>query len=151
MEQEIINVSEIFGEYVFNDAVMQQRLPKKVYQKLQETLAEGGELDLETADVIVFMVDAKQGLTDADFQIASMLKKSRKRYVSNTYLYFITILTILFGTTITLTISLPSIFLITTPSDFTASVVSILVCKLPVVTTKPSTVCCIVLYLPTKF
>lgn len=52
MEQGIINVSEIFGEYVFNDAVMQQRLPKKVYQKLQETLAEGGELDLETADVI---------------------------------------------------------------------------------------------------
>ena len=52
MEQEIINVSEIFGEYVFNDSVMQQRLPKKVYQKLQETLAEGGELDLETADVI---------------------------------------------------------------------------------------------------
>lgn len=29
---EYINVSEIFGEDVFNDSVMQQRLPKKVYK-----------------------------------------------------------------------------------------------------------------------
>ena len=27
------------------------------------------------------MVDAKQGLTDADFQIASMLKKSKKQII----------------------------------------------------------------------
>ncbi len=46
------NVSDIFGECVFNDTVMQQRLPKKVYQKLKETISEGKELDLETADVI---------------------------------------------------------------------------------------------------
>ena len=26
-----LNVAEIFGENVFNDAVMQERLPKKVY------------------------------------------------------------------------------------------------------------------------
>ena len=30
---EIINVAEIFGENVFNDSVMQERLPKKVYKK----------------------------------------------------------------------------------------------------------------------
>ncbi len=47
-----INVAEIFGENVFNDAVMQERLPKKTYQKLKETISEGRELDLETADVI---------------------------------------------------------------------------------------------------
>ncbi|MBQ6844409.1 MAG: glutamine synthetase III [Agathobacter sp.] len=47
-----INVSEIFGENVFNDSVMQARLPKKVYSKLHQIIAEGGELDIETADVI---------------------------------------------------------------------------------------------------
>ncbi len=36
------------------------------------------ELAMDTANVIVFMVDAKQGLTDSDFQIAGMLKKSKK-------------------------------------------------------------------------
>ena len=47
-----INVAEIFGENVFNDSVMQARLPKKVYSKLHQIIAEGGELDIETADVI---------------------------------------------------------------------------------------------------
>lgn len=32
-EQEYFNVADIFGENVFNDAVMQERLPKKVYKK----------------------------------------------------------------------------------------------------------------------
>ena len=31
---------------------MQERLPKKVYKKLKDIIAEGGDLDLETADVI---------------------------------------------------------------------------------------------------
>ena len=47
-----LNVAEIFGENVFNDAVMQERLPKKVYKKLKEVIQEGKELDLETADVV---------------------------------------------------------------------------------------------------
>ena len=47
-----LSVAEIFGEDVFNDAVMQERLPKKVYKKLKQTIEEGKELDLETADVI---------------------------------------------------------------------------------------------------
>ena len=46
------NVADIFGENVFNDAVMQERLPKKVYKKLREVIEEGKELDLETADVV---------------------------------------------------------------------------------------------------
>ena len=50
--KEYCNVVDIFGENVFNDYVMQQRLPKKVYKKLKETIEEGMELDLETADVI---------------------------------------------------------------------------------------------------
>ena len=51
-EQEYFNVADIFGENVFNDAVMQARLPKKVYKKLHEVMEEGKDLDLETADVI---------------------------------------------------------------------------------------------------
>ena len=52
MSKELINVAEIFGENVFNDTVMQERLPKKVYKNLKKTIEEGKELDLETADVI---------------------------------------------------------------------------------------------------
>lgn len=33
MEKENCNVVDIFGENVFNDSVMQARLPKKVYKK----------------------------------------------------------------------------------------------------------------------
>ena len=51
-EKEYFNVADIFGENVFNDAVMQERLPKKVYQKLKQTISEGKELDLATADVV---------------------------------------------------------------------------------------------------
>ena len=50
---EAINVAKIFGEDVFNDTVMQERLPKKVYKDLKKTIEEGKELDLATADVIV--------------------------------------------------------------------------------------------------
>ena len=49
---EYFNVAEIFGENVFSDAVMQERLPKKVYRKLKDVINEGRELDLETADVV---------------------------------------------------------------------------------------------------
>lgn len=52
MGSELINVAEIFGENVFNDTVMQERLPKKIYKNLKKTIEEGKELDLETADVI---------------------------------------------------------------------------------------------------
>ena len=52
MEKENYNVVDIFGENVFNDSVMQARLPKKVYKKLHEVMEEGKELDLEPADVV---------------------------------------------------------------------------------------------------
>ena len=52
VENGYFNVADIFGENVFNDTVMQERLPKKTYQKLKQTIREGRELDLETADVI---------------------------------------------------------------------------------------------------
>jgi len=49
---EYLNVTEIFGENVFNDSVMQERLPKKVYKELKKTIEEGKELDSAIADVV---------------------------------------------------------------------------------------------------
>ncbi len=39
------------------------------------------EIAIQTADVIVFLTDARQGLQDADTQVAEMLRKSRKPVV----------------------------------------------------------------------
>ena len=47
-----VNVAELFGCDVFNDAVMEERLPKKVYKELKKTIEEGKELSLEVADVV---------------------------------------------------------------------------------------------------
>ena len=47
-----VNVTEIFGCDVFNDSVMQERLPKKVYKELKKTIEEGKELSREVADVV---------------------------------------------------------------------------------------------------
>ena len=52
MNNELTDVSALFGEDVFNDTVMQVRLPKKTYQKMKRAIEEGETLDLETADVI---------------------------------------------------------------------------------------------------
>ncbi len=41
-----------FGSNVFSAEVQRQRLPKDVYGKLQETLANGGALDLSLADAV---------------------------------------------------------------------------------------------------
>ena len=49
---EYINVAETFGCDVFNDSVMQERLPKKVYKELKKTIQEGKELSMEIADVV---------------------------------------------------------------------------------------------------
>ena len=50
--EEHINVAEIFGEDVFSDKVMRERLPKKIYRQLRKTIEQGTELDFATADVI---------------------------------------------------------------------------------------------------
>ncbi len=52
MEKEIVNLTEIFGSNVFNDAVMRDRLPKKTYSALQEVLDWKADLDPEVADVV---------------------------------------------------------------------------------------------------
>ena len=55
MEQsmsEVMNVTDMFGRNVFNDAVMRDRLPKSVYKKLKKTIEDGAELDPSIADVV---------------------------------------------------------------------------------------------------
>ena len=45
-------IESIFANNVFNDAVMQERLPKKTYQALKATIENGDELDREVANVV---------------------------------------------------------------------------------------------------
>ncbi|MBQ2744618.1 MAG: glutamine synthetase III [Lachnospiraceae bacterium] len=48
----MLNVEEIFGENVFSLGKMRERLPKKVFAEVTKIIDEGGELSLETADVV---------------------------------------------------------------------------------------------------
>ena len=53
MDREQMPISaNLFGEDVFNDVVMQKRLPKSAYQELKRAIGEGGNLSPETADII---------------------------------------------------------------------------------------------------
>ena len=42
------------------------------------SMRQQAELAIETADVIIFLVDVRQGLVDADFKVADMLRRSHK-------------------------------------------------------------------------
>ncbi len=44
-------------------------------------MREQAEIAIATADVIIFIVDVRQGLVDADFRVADMLRKSKKPLV----------------------------------------------------------------------
>ena len=46
------SVPELFGSRVFNDDVMQERLPKDVYKSLRKTIDEGKDLDLGVANAV---------------------------------------------------------------------------------------------------
>ena len=46
------SVPELFGSSVFNDDVMQERLPKDVYKSLRKTIDEGKDLDLTVANAV---------------------------------------------------------------------------------------------------
>ena len=49
---EVMNLAEIFGQNVFSEAVMRERLPKKVFAEVKKTMETGAELSLQTADVV---------------------------------------------------------------------------------------------------
>lgn len=44
-------------------------------------MREQAEIAIETADVIMFLVDVREGLVDADYQVADMLRRSQKPVV----------------------------------------------------------------------
>ena len=45
-------VPETFGNMVFNDRVMQERLPKETYKALKKTMENGKSLDKSIANVV---------------------------------------------------------------------------------------------------
>lgn len=49
---EVLNVEEIFGKNVFTLGKMKERLPKKVFTEVKRMMETGGEMSLETADVV---------------------------------------------------------------------------------------------------
>ena len=64
-------------------------------------MREQAQIAIDTADVIIFMVDVKQGLVDADSKVADMLRRSKKpvvlvvnkvdhfeKYMSDTYEFY---------------------------------------------------------------
>ena len=49
-------VPELFGSMVFNDKVMQERLPKSTYKALRKTMENGEPLDITVANVVAIAV-----------------------------------------------------------------------------------------------
>ena len=52
MEEKKRSVPELFGSHVFNDDVMQERLPRDVYKSLRKTIDQGKDLDLTVANAV---------------------------------------------------------------------------------------------------
>ncbi|WP_216697393.1 ribosome biogenesis GTPase Der [Anaerostipes faecalis] len=48
---------------------------------LLSRMRDQAEIAIETADVIIFLTDVRQGLVDADYQVADMLRRSQKPVV----------------------------------------------------------------------
>lgn len=46
-----------------------------------KSMREQAEIAIETADVIIFLVDVRQGVVDSDFKVADMLRRSKKPIV----------------------------------------------------------------------
>jgi glutamine synthetase len=46
------DVPKMFGNLVFNDAVMKNRLPKDIYRSLKKTIEEGTDLDINSANSV---------------------------------------------------------------------------------------------------
>ena len=52
MDEKRKSVPELFGSCVFNDDVMQERLPRDVYKSLRKTIDQGKDLDLAVANAV---------------------------------------------------------------------------------------------------
>ena len=49
---EMVNVEEIFGKNVFTLGKMKERLPKDAFKEVKKVMDQGGELSMETANVV---------------------------------------------------------------------------------------------------
>lgn len=49
--------------------------------QMLRNMREQAEMAIEMADVVMFIVDVKQGLVDADFKVADMLRKANKKII----------------------------------------------------------------------
>lgn len=47
-----MNLTEVYGSNVFNEATMRARLPKPIFKQLKKTIDEGTELDPQVAEVV---------------------------------------------------------------------------------------------------
>ena len=73
------SVTDFFGTMVFNDQVMKERLPKEVYDSIQNTIQNGKHLDLSLANEIAnAMKDwaIEKGATHYTHWFQPMTKKS---------------------------------------------------------------------------
>ena len=48
----MVNISEIFGSKVFDDATMRERLPKKIYAEFHESVDKGVEMYSHVAEIV---------------------------------------------------------------------------------------------------
>src|SRR5215469_10702230 len=46
------DIPNLFGSMVFNETVMQERLPKEIYRALKKTMSQGTYLELDVANVV---------------------------------------------------------------------------------------------------
>ena len=51
------------------------------HNQMVRDMREQAEMAIEMADVVMFIVDVKQGLVDADYKVADMLRKAQKKVV----------------------------------------------------------------------
>ena len=82
------SVPELFGSSVFNDDVMQERLPKDVYKSLRKTIDEGKDLDLNVANAVAnAMKDwaVEKGATHYT-QLVPAFKRDHRRKARQLYL-----------------------------------------------------------------
>ena len=83
---EKISVPEIFGINVFNDAMMREHLPKKVYEELQELeeaakTAEKDHIEEEFGDILFALVNISRFLKiNPEFALTKAIKKFINRF-----------------------------------------------------------------------
>lgn len=52
MTEKINYIPSMFGEYVFGDDVMREKLPRETYKSLKKTIEDGKDLDINVANVV---------------------------------------------------------------------------------------------------